>query len=108
MMLGLPQNLQERRKLRREVADYLRERYNEPWMHDILVVCQEMPIEWMHDFRSSGAGSNPARALPPHPPPAAPLDAPAGGSEAAVAALPDTGANVCLVESVETFRALEW
>ena len=108
IMLSRPQTLQERRKLRHEVADYLRERYNEPWMHELLVVCQEMPIEWMHDFRSSGAGSDPVPPLPPHPPPAAPLYAAAGGNEAAVAALPDTGANVSLEESVETFRALEW
>ena len=32
MMLGLPQNFGERCK-RREVADYLRERYDQPWMH---------------------------------------------------------------------------
>ena len=57
MMLGLPQTFGERRKLRREVADYLRERHDQPWMHQLLVVYAELDVKDLEYFRSSGASS---------------------------------------------------
>ena len=42
MMLGLPRSSHNRTALRNELADYLCERAEEPWMQDILVATQEL------------------------------------------------------------------
>lgn len=50
-------------------------RCDQPWIHQLLVVCQELPVE-LEAFRSGGhAGAAVAATGPP--PPAAPLEAPA-------------------------------
>ena len=57
MMLGLPQNSANRDALRQEIADYLLDRVEAPWLHQLLVVCAELRVEDLEDFRSSGAVS---------------------------------------------------
>ena len=39
LMLGMPQSAQARNDLRVEFSDYLLERVDKHWMHDIMVVC---------------------------------------------------------------------
>ena len=56
-MLGLPTNASSREELRREIADYLLERHATPWMHQLLAVCEELPMEDVERFRSGGTSS---------------------------------------------------
>ena len=55
VMLGLAQTAENRQTLRTEVAAYLSDRYDVPWMHDLLVVTAELNIEDVEQFRSSGS-----------------------------------------------------
>ena len=48
MMLGRPQTFESRRNLRLEIGDYLLERVNEPWMHDLMANLQEVAWEDVH------------------------------------------------------------
>ena len=45
MMLGLPQTFENRVALRQEISTYLLDRHDAPWMHQLLVVCSEIPLE---------------------------------------------------------------
>ena len=45
VMLGLSQTLENRNALRREIADYLCERHDVAWMHQLLIVCAELNVE---------------------------------------------------------------
>ena len=45
MMLGIAQTRENRTSLRKEVSDYLLERHACPWIHQLLVVCQELDVE---------------------------------------------------------------
>jgi len=54
MMLNAPQNAQERRALREEISDYLLQRLETPWMHDLMVACQEMDAATLDSARSCG------------------------------------------------------
>ena len=40
MMVSLPRTVEHRNALRQEMADYLLDRAEQPWMHTLLVVCQ--------------------------------------------------------------------
>ena len=55
MMLGLAQTAENRQALRTEVAAYISDRYDVPWLHDLLVVTAELNIEDVEQFRSSGS-----------------------------------------------------
>ena len=57
MMLGLPQTAETRAVLRQEISDYLCERHDKPWMHQLLVACSELNIEDLEEFRSCGGSS---------------------------------------------------
>ena len=56
-MLGLPTNASCRDELRREIAEYLLERHECPWMHQLLAVCEELPMEDVERIRSGGGSS---------------------------------------------------
>eukprot|EP00959_Pyramimonas_sp_CCMP1952_P329762 6904155-Pyramimonas_sp.AAC.1 len=44
-MLELPQNAETRAHIRRELYEYVMSRYKEPWLHDMLVLTQELTAE---------------------------------------------------------------
>ena len=54
-MLSLPQTFEHRRTLREEISDYLIQRIEEPWMHDLMVLCEELSANDVAQFRSCGA-----------------------------------------------------
>ena len=54
MMMSLAQTTANRNALRQEIADYLCDRIEEPWMHQLLVVCAELNVEDLERFRSGG------------------------------------------------------
>ncbi|MCP4245177.1 MAG: hypothetical protein GY772_31950, partial [bacterium] len=64
MMLGLPQTTEKRSALRSEVSDYLCERSESPWMHDMLAACGELDQDDIQTLRS-GAGPSQGSAPPP-------------------------------------------
>ena len=41
-MLSLPHTYDARVALREEASDYLIQRIQEPWMHDLMVLCEEL------------------------------------------------------------------
>ena len=45
MMLGQPPSFLARKELRIEISDYLISRIGDPWMHDLMVSCQELQEE---------------------------------------------------------------
>ena len=53
-MLGLPTIASCREELRREIADYLLERHDTLWMHQLLAVCGELPMKDVERLRSGG------------------------------------------------------
>ncbi len=53
-MLGLPQSMENRIALREKISDFLIERSEEYWMHDLLVSCQEIKQESVNVHRSRG------------------------------------------------------
>ena len=55
MMLGLPQTSANRNALRQEIADYSLDRAESPWLHQLLVVCEELRVEDLEHYRSCGA-----------------------------------------------------
>ena len=54
MMLGLPQSFAVRKQLRIDISDYLITRFGEPWMHDVMVVLQELELVDVRAYRSGG------------------------------------------------------
>jgi len=62
MMLGRPASKSSRDALRVEISDYLIARIREPWMHAVMVACQELNME---DVRLAEQAA--ADALPPAP-----------------------------------------
>ena len=66
IMLGIPQSRQSRKALRDEVADYICDRCQEDWMHDLLVVTQELSADLLNDARQE-AHDSPAAAIIPEP-----------------------------------------
>ena len=83
MMLGLPQTAQNYATLRREVADYLNERYDCQWIHDLMITTQELDPSLVMQYRDLGVqttvlpsgcvdptgGLDPPALDPPLPPP---------------------------------------
>ena len=53
-MLGVPSTASRRDELRREIGDYLLERHECPWMHQLLAVCGELPMKDVERLRSGG------------------------------------------------------
>ena len=53
-MLSLPQTLKARNQLRIDLSDYLIARIDEPWMHDLMVLCGELRPDVLVKFRSEG------------------------------------------------------
>ena len=53
MMLGMPRTLQARKDLRIEISDYLMARIGEPWLHTVMVACQELSQDDVNDFRAA-------------------------------------------------------
>ena len=111
-MLGLPQTASCRDELRREIADYLLERHECPWMHQLLAVCQELPMEDVERFRSGGGSSvgvdltlengHHSQANPSMPQPQ---------TTSAVAVKTDEECRIVVgheIEAVETVEALKW
>ena len=54
MMLGIPQTAAHRDALRREVSDYLCERFDTPWMHRLLVASAELNADDMGECDCDG------------------------------------------------------
>lgn len=65
MMLQKPQNAETRKWLREELYDFGVRRWDEPWLHDMLVVTQELTLEEVRAYRSCGA-SGPAGPMVLH------------------------------------------
>jgi hypothetical protein len=93
MMLGIPPCYQARSNLRRELSDYLIERLGEPWLHDIMVACQELDHDDVNAYRSADAAK--IVAAPSEPAPAVEDPTVAVATEATA---PDE----------ETFAAMRW
>ena len=53
LMLGLPHSAQARNDLRVELSDYLLARVGKHWIHDIMVVCQELDAEELRLYKSA-------------------------------------------------------
>ena len=111
MMLGIAQTLENRTSLRKEVSDYLLERHACPWMHQLLVVCQELGVEVFEnlkmptvdadvvvDLQESSAMADKASAVADK---ADKASAVAGKEESAVADLETES-------SIELLEALKW
>jgi len=54
MMLDLPQNFAERRALRNDLSDYLLQRLEVSWMHDMMLACGELSYADVEQARSRG------------------------------------------------------
>ena len=52
MMLGIAASFSARKDLRIEISDYLITRIGEPWLHDLMVACQELLQEDVVLYRS--------------------------------------------------------
>ena len=53
MMARLPQNADQRDKLREEIYEYIIQRAEEPQLHDLLVACAELSLDEVHKYRES-------------------------------------------------------
>ena len=71
VMLALPRTLANRTALRNEVATYLLDRRDAPWMHDLLVALQELDAATVAAFRSGGVSSQLVELVELDPAPAA-------------------------------------
>ena len=94
MMLGIPPSAAARADLRIELSDYLIARLMETWMHDVMVVCQELRLEDVNLYRSGGVS---ILAAPTAPAPAV--------AESAVAAVVQ---KEVVAPDEETFAAMRW
>ena len=112
-MLGLPTIASCREELRREIADYLLERHDTLWMHQLLAVCEELPMEDVERIRSGGGSSAVAGFRSGGESSAAAegdsqANASSGGESSAVA---DEECRIVVgheMEAVETVEALKW
>ena len=103
-MLGLPTKASCRDELRREIADYLLQWHESPWMYELLAACEELPMELVERIRSGGGSSAVAGFR-------------SGGESSAVVEA-DSQPNVSSgsgrivvgheMEAVETVEALKW
>jgi len=105
MMLEQPGSLQARRRLRIEISDYLLERIRQPWLHDLMVACQELPDELVTQARSAGPAGFEAPAV------AAParLEVPAVAAPAIaeISEEPETSLMLARPDE-ETYAAMRW
>ena len=100
-MLGLPTNASSREELRREIADYLLERHATPWMHQLLAVCEELPMEDVERIRSGG-GSSAVAGFRSGGESSAVAGLSSGGESSAVAGLRSGGESSALRKPAET------
>jgi hypothetical protein len=63
-MLSLGQTFEVRKQLRIDISDYLISRIEEPWMHDLMVLCGELPANVLAEFRSGGTEIPNVAAVP--------------------------------------------
>ena len=96
-MLGTPPSFEGRRALRIELSDYLLDRIDEPWMHDIMASCQELEWADVHALRSVATHVPPELILSAKPP-----------AVAAAIAEPLEVAAVVAKPDEETFEAIRW
>jgi len=94
MMLGVPSTFAARKELRIEISDYLIERIDRCWMHDLMAACQELRLEDVNLARDGGAQvlAAPAEAAP------AVADLAIAAADHSNGAQPDE----------ETFDAMQW
>ena len=52
-MLELPQTLETRTRIRADLYEFIMSRHNQPWLHDMLVLTQELTAEQVQKFRES-------------------------------------------------------
>ena len=95
MILARPTSFETRKTLRVEISDYLLERIDEPWMHDLMEACQELPRTDVAAFRA-------VENQPPAPPIA---PATAVAEENAKPSSDDMGDSL---PDEETLKALQW
>jgi hypothetical protein len=95
-MLGIPGSFEARKDLRIELSDHLLERIGEPWLHDIMVACQELRLDDLNAYRSGGGKIHAAPTAP----------APAVADIVALAAEQEHGLEWKPDE--ETFAAMRW
>ena len=94
MMLGIPSSVSARQDLRIELSDYLIARIREPWLHDIMVACQELRLEDVKLYRSLDVE---CLAAPSAPAPAV--------ADSAISAVEQ---NKGVTPDEETFAAMRW
>ena len=94
MMLGISPSSSARRGLRIECSDYLIARTGEPWIHDVMVACQELREEDVSLYRS---GNDKILAAPTAPAPAV-----------ADPALAAPAVTDVVTPDDETFKAMRW
>ena len=98
MMLGLPQTFGARKQLRIEISDYLISRISEPWMHDAMVVLQELELEDVRAYRSGVAQIV-----------TAPIAAPIAAPVAVAAAVEQSATDEDIGKpDEESFAAMRW
>ena len=56
MMLQRPQTAADRREIRQALYKYVVDRWEEPWLHDLLARAQEISWEAVEAYRTCGAG----------------------------------------------------
>ena len=105
-MLGLPTIASCREELRREIADYLLERHDTLWMHQLLAVCEELPMEDVERIRSGG-GSSAVAGFRSSGKSSAVAGLRSGGESSAVAETVENSA-VADEEALEAIEALKW
>ena len=63
LMLELPSDAQSRAWIRQELYEFGMGRWNEPWLHDMFVVTQELELEELRAYRSCGHDDPPRASL---------------------------------------------
>ena len=112
-MVGAPHPRAERHMLRQDISDSLLLRLREPWVHDLMVACQEVDMEDARCCRSSGhndAVDVPAVATESDSAVAAKSDSATGEYQhaSASAMVPTIAATIASHLSDLALKALEW
>jgi hypothetical protein len=98
IMLGISPSSSARKDLRIELSDYLIERIGEPWLHDVMVACQELRQEDVYLYRSGSPNVLGTPAVP-----AAPATAVAD-----LVIVAATEQKDVVTPDAETFDAMRW
>ena len=94
IMLGIPVSVSARKDLRIEISDYLIARIGEPWLHDLMVACQELEKADVILYRSGEVVV---------------IDAPTAPAPAFADLAVETAEHqVVLAPDAETFSAMRW